>query len=272
VWVTEVITGIERGYWFDKLADVDTVSKLEAGKDLPPEMEPEFLARLYAAGIVTTEEEVAERTRKNQAKVDAARDNYHRNKYVVIKDLLPPEQMEAMRTYYRKYISNGFMPFDGTQARRFYQHNEPLAMVFHKNLTKLMSCVVGEDVIPSYVYAGSYVENADLNPHTDRPQCEFSISFQVDYLPEEPDHISPWGLFLWAPEFGTGEPISYDSKEFPASSESEDPNTAVYLRSGDGLIYKGRELIHYRYPLAAGHQSTSLFFHYVSTHFDGELR
>lgn len=271
-WITEEATGIERGYWFDKLADAEIVSKFEAGKPLPFEIEPDFLGKLYAAGIVTTLQDVEDRARRNQAKLEVARERFQQDRYAVIEDLLPTEQMEAMRTYYRKYVSNGFMPFDDTQAKRFYQHNEPLATVFHKQLTRIVSHIVGEEVIPSYVYAGSYVEYADLHPHTDRPQCEFSISFQVDYLPEQAEHRSPWGLFLWNPEWGKGEPVNYDSKDFPAATEADDPNVAVYLRSGDGLIYKGRELIHYRYPLASGHRSTSLFFHYVSKDFAGELR
>ena len=134
-----------------------------------------------------------------------------------------------------------------------------------------MSLIIGEEVIPSYVYAASYLENADLKPHIDRAQCEFSISFQVDYLPEPEDQLSPWGLFLTPPYTTVDGGMDYDSTEFPAKSESEDKNTAVYLASGDGLVYKGRELIHYRYPLPQGHQSTSLFFHYVAKDFEGEL-
>lgn len=135
-----------------------------------------------------------------------------------------------------------------------------------------MCLVIGEEVVPSYVYAASYVEHADLKPHTDRAQCEFSISFQVDYLPEQTEHRSPWGLFLWNPDFGNDQPVEYFSPEFPAASQSDDTNPAVFLASGDGLIYKGRELIHYRYPLSASHKSTSLFFHYVPKDFQGELR
>lgn len=268
-WIAEEVTGIERGYWFD-LEQAGIVSQFKAGEKLPFEIEPEMQARLITAGILTTPEAIAERTRSVQAKIDAAREKYITDKYVTIPELLPPEQMAAMRKYFRQYVGHGFMPFEDGQSVRYYQHNEPLATVFHKQLTRLMSLVVGEEVIPSYVYAASYVEHADLTPHTDRPQCEFSISFQVDYLPEPPGYKSPWGLFVWQPEW-SDEPIGYDSKEFPAASEAEDTNSAVYLASGDGLIYKGRELIHYRYPLAAGHQSTSLFFHYVPKDFEGEL-
>lgn len=269
-WIAREITGIEIGYWFDNSGDAAIVEKFEAGERLPFEIEPELLGKLYSAGIVTTEPAIAERTKKSEDRLKAAHEKFIVDKYTVIPEILPKEHMTAMRVYYRKYVSNGFMPFDDTQSERYYQHNEPFATVFHKQLTKLMGLITGEEVIPSYVYAASYVNQADLKPHTDREQCEFSISFQVDYFPEQEGNISPWGLFVRDPEFESG---TVDlSEEFPAASESEDPNTAVYLASGDGVIYKGRELIHYRYPLPAGHQSTSLFFHYVPKDFEGELR
>lgn len=202
---------------------------------------------------------------------EKAKIKYQQDKYVVLRELLPFAQMTAMRRFYRQYVKQGFMPFDDTQSKRFYQHNEPLARYFHQQLAQLMSIIIGEEVIPSYVYAASYINKADLTPHTDRAQCEFSISFQVDYQPEPENQLSPWGLFLTPPDSLADNSLVYNSKEFPAKSESEDKNTAVYLASGDGLIYKGRELIHYRYPLTEGHQSTSLFFHYVPKDFEGFL-
>jgi len=45
----------------------------------------------------------------------------------------------------------------------------------------------------------------------------------------------------------------------------------VYLSNGDAVIYKGCELVHYRYPLADGCASTSLFMHYVPVDFGGDL-
>lgn len=270
VWIKQPVTEVETGYWLEA-EQAETISKFNAGEKLTFPVEPEILSKLTASGILTTPEMLAEAERKQRADLERAKIKYERDKYVVLRDLLPESQMRAMRHYYRQYVGHGFMPFDDTQSKRFYQHNEPLARVFHKNLTRLMSLIIGEEVIPSYVYAASYVENSDLKPHTDRAQCEFSISFQVDYLPEQENHLSPWGLFLKNPESGEDGAISYNQKEFPARSEAEDENPRVYLASGDGLVYKGRELIHYRYPLTAGHQSTSLFFHYVPKNFDGQL-
>lgn len=269
-WIKQPVTEIEIGYWFEK-DQAEAVSKFTAGEKLPFDLDNDFLSKLVACGLLTTPEILAEKERERFAAIEKAKIKYQKDKYAVLHELLPAEQMKAMRRFYRQYVAEGFMPFDDFQSKRYYQHNEPLAGYFHQQLARLMSLVIGEEVIPSYVYAASYINKADLKPHTDRAQCEFSISFQVDYFPEPENHLSPWGLFVAEPDSPNIDALKNSSNEFPANSEAEDKNTAVYLASGDGLIYKGRELIHYRYPLTEGHQSTSLFFHYVPKDFDGNL-
>jgi hypothetical protein len=271
VWIKQPVTEIEIGYWLDT-DQAETVSKFKAGEKLSRTLEPEFLSKLLSSRILTTPEILLETEQRQRALIEQAKVDFNRGKYVVLRELLPPAQMAAMRRFYRQYAGHGFMPFDDTQSKRLYQYNEPLARLFHGQLAKLVSFVAGEEVIPSYAYAASYLENADLKPHIDRAQCEFSISFQVDYLPEPENHLSPWALFVCQPDVSNNQPVKYYSEEFPARNGGEDKNTAVYLASGDGLIYKGRELIHYRYALPDKNRSTSLFFHYVPKDFEGELK
>jgi hypothetical protein len=269
-WIKLPVTEIEIGYWFDD-AGAQTIATFTAGEKPFGPLEPEFLSKLVASGILTTPEILAERERADHAAIEKAKTEYLRDKYVVLPEILPAAQMAAMRRFFREYVKQGFMPFDDQQSKRYYQHNEPLAVFLHRQLARLVSLVIGEEAIPSYVYAASYIENADLLPHIDRAQCEFSISFQVDYFPEPAGQRSPWGLFLTPLDAVAGGRLDYHTAVLPAENQAADSNPAVYLKSGDGLVYKGRELIHYRYPLAAGHGSTSLFFHYVPQDFDGNL-
>ncbi len=271
VWVKPLVSEIEIGYWLNE-AQKDVISNLKAGEKPSFEIEKELLGKLVSAEILISEKVIEQRKTKYFEQLKQVQNDFKQNKYAVLHNLLPPAQMKAMQNYYREYVSNGFMPFNDTQVkRRYYQHNEPLAKFLHSNLTKIMSLVAGEEVKPSYVYAASYEEDAVLNPHTDRPQCEFSFSFQVDYQPETEKHLSPWGLFLMKPDCEFNQEIGYSTEDFPAQSEGEDNNIAVYLTSGDALAYRGCELIHYRYALPKGHKSTSLFFHYVPIGFEGDL-
>jgi hypothetical protein len=46
---------------------------------------------------------------------------------------------------------------------------------------------------------------------------------------------------------------------------------AADLAVGDFLLYRGRELVHYRDELPAEHRSTSLLFLYVPDGYSGQL-
>jgi hypothetical protein len=271
VWIESSVTKIEIGCWLSQ-AQADIVSQFRPGEKLPFEIDENLLSRLIAAEIVIAPETQSKKEKELHQSLTQSQKDFARNKYAVLRNILPPWQMKAMRDYYRDYIKQGFMPFGDSQVnRRYYQHNEPLAGFFHKNLTKLMSLIAGEPVKPSYVYAASYKEGADLKPHIDREACEFSFSFQVDYQPEQENHLSPWALYLSTKEVSRDDPASFEWENFPPDADDQ-RTKAVYLASGDCLAYMGCELTHYRYALPEGHQSTSLFFHYVPENFEGELR
>jgi hypothetical protein len=161
------------------------------------------------------------------------------------------------------------MMFGDTRVKhRFREGNEPLARFFHLGLTGLMSKLVGTEVKPSYCYAASYREGADLPPHLDREACEYSFSIQVDYEPAPADGISPWPLGLSTRKLDEENKYSLKRDDFDPQGESE---RSVSLGNGDCLAYRGRELAHYRSPLSTGHKSTSLFFHYVAMDYDGPI-
>lgn len=265
-WIRSPRSGIEYGYWLDT-GDAKIIQDLIPDKVASIENE-ELCGRLYSAGILVD---------RANGKMDAidreiadAAASYSQYKYAVIRNLLPPEQMSAMRSYYRNYVANGFMHFGDNQvAGRYREQNEPIAASLHHQLVDVVSKVAGRSVKPSYVYAASYLSGTELLPHTDREQCEYSISMQIDYEPEPDGHISPWALGVAPLDTDDLDPLgTYVGWEYLTPSRK---CVDVHLASGDGLFYKGRELVHYRTALPHGHRSTSLFFHYVDADFDGKL-
>ncbi len=271
-WIKSLVTKIEIPYWF-RNEYIEIAQNLKAGEQINFKVEKSILAKFVQAGIVINPDTWKQKESEISLNIENAHKRFVDEKYVVLEELLPKHYMQAMKKFFREYVANGFMPFSDSQVkRRYYQHNLPLAQFFHKNLVKIMSSIVGMEVRPSYVYAASYVEDAILDPHIDREQCEYSISFQVDYHPKPTNDISPWGLYVT--------PVSenYESsltvfpwKDFPEDDFNNRKCNKVNLSSGDGLFYKGRELIHYRYALPKNHKSTSLFFHYVASTYDGLL-
>jgi hypothetical protein len=92
------------------------------------------------------------------------------------------------------------------------------------------------------------VSGAVLKKHIDREQCEFSVTLCLDFSPE-PRRETSW-------------PIRLDSGQ---------GTVTVYQALGDGLVYRGPRVPHYRDILPNGHTSTSIFFHYVAEGFTGSL-
>ena len=77
--------------------------------------------------------------------------------------------------YFRE---NGYVPLG-----RYVAHNEAVARFFHHQIANAVSAIVGEPIKPSYVYFGSYLSGAELKKHTDRQQCEFSVTLVWIFLP-----------------------------------------------------------------------------------------
>ena len=273
VWTKDVVTGIEQGIWLSQ-DEAEVVSKLAAGRPPDRSIDIDMVRRLIGSGVLVDPLELEKRTERRRAEIDIARTKFNDDRYSVLGGLFSPQQMRAMREYYRAYVANGFMPFGDDQVeRRYREHNEPFARLLQNQFAGLMSQVAGVELKLSYVYAATYVGGSILAPHIDREQCEYSISFQVDYEPEPPDDVSPWAIYVTPLQdtdeiAARGEGVTL--AECARQAAAAEP-TAINLACGDGLFYMGRELIHYRDELPAGHRSTSLFFHFVSADFDGPL-
>jgi len=169
--------------------------------------------------------------------------------YAPVGQMIHPFHISALRRYYRYLIRTGGLPLgDAQSSRRYVAHNESVARFFHHQLASTVSAIVGEPVKPSYVYLASYQGGAQLEKHTDREQCEFSVTLCLDYSPE-PRRETPWPIHL----------------------HTTSGRVTVFQAIGDGLVYRGRELPHARDPLPPDHTSTSIFFHYVRENFSGSL-
>lgn len=169
--------------------------------------------------------------------------------YAPLPALIHPFHVAALRRYYRCLIRTGAFHLGDKQShRRYVAYNEPVARFFHRQIAGRVAALAGLPVKPSYVYLASYLSGAELRKHTDRAQCEFSVTLCLDFSPE-PVLETPW-------------PIRLDTAEGPVT---------VYQALGDGLAYRGTQVPHSREALGEGQTSTSIFFHYVSEDFTGSL-
>jgi hypothetical protein len=173
----------------------------------------------------------------------------------VVRGLLPPDELRAVRDYYRDLLHAGLVPFGDRQCpMRFSLYNDPVGRLVQARYTAAFAAfaaTAGEELRPAFSYFFSYVEDAELLAHKDRPQAEFSISLQLDFTPAP------------APGEPTGWPL-----RFRFDDGRED---AAHLALGDAVFYHGREVTHYRDRLPTGRQSSVLVMEFVRPDFTGLL-
>ena len=267
-WIRTAGWDLDAGYWLNN-ENAALLSQFEPGRKLSFEIDRSLAAKLFAAKILINTESFEQERAEINSGIARAGDFFLRNRYAILRKVIPPCQISALQTYYRDYIHQGFMKLgDSFVDRRYRQPNEPVARSLHHNLTVLMSSLAGRQLKPSYCYASAYIGGADLRPHVDREMCEYSFSAQIDYLPLADDGVSPWPLYLSTRPVIDEKKYSLDWTDFPADSKTE---KAIRLANGDVVAYKGCELPHYRHALPPEHKSTSLFFHYVPVEYDGDM-
>ena len=247
-WVRDTVTGSLLPFWLrPELAGI--LAELHPNEPVPSPVPRNTQLPLAAAGILVPEGQPAQHDHERAEMIRRAGTLFREKSYAPLSSLIHPFHVAALRRYYRYMIRSGGIELgDRQSARRYVAHNEPVARFFHHQISGVLSAVGGEPLKPSYVYLASYLSGAELKKHTDREQCDFSITLCLDFSPE-PALATPWPIRLDTP---TG-------------------TVAVHQALGDGLAYRGTRLPHYRSPLGEGQTSTSIFFHYVAADFAGTL-
>ena len=245
-WVSDLTTETLLPFWIGPRLE-SALRNLRSGQDASGHLSQEDCRILLASGVLHQGgSRPLGRTKESHEEL---RKHYCEENYGIFPALIHPFQVAALRRYYRCLIRKGAIQQPDPQCpQRLVAHNEPVARFFHHQLTNVVSAIAGEPVKPSYVYLASYQPGAELKKHTDREQCEFSISFCLDFSPE-PERETPWPLCLDTPR----------------------GKIKIHQSLGDGLFYRGTRVPHYRDVLAGGMTSTSIFFHYVSANFTGPL-
>jgi hypothetical protein len=246
-WVRDPATNSLQPFWLGPRTAV--VSHRRAGERVSDSDPRDVLQLLAGAGILVSQQAIERRPTQWSEVVRKGVEQFRERGYVPLRSLIHPFNLAALRRYYRHAIRRGAIRLGDEQSSlRYVAHNESVARFFHHQLTNAVSAVVGEPIKPSYVYFASYLSGAELKKHTDREQCEFSVTLCLDFSPE--------------PALATSWPILLDTS---------DGRVAVYQALGDGLLYRGTRVPHYRNMLAEGYTSTSIFFHYVRADFSGPL-
>jgi hypothetical protein len=155
------------------------------------------------------------------------------NSYIRNPEFILRDQAIALADEFRQHALNNC----GGDSQAPDSHAEYDFMPFVRLLVKKVpevSVLVGEDVLPTYVYARVYKNGSILNRHKDRAACEVSLT--INLLKSH-----DWPIYFQRPD----------------GSE-----TSVELEPGDAVLYLGCTADHWRHQFN-GDEYTQMFLHYV---------
>jgi hypothetical protein len=245
LWVEDQATHVNYPFWVQP-NQVYLFRQFIAGRR-PPPLNVNLAGRLAQAGILVTAEGLDQRRREVDEQIERAHARFTELRYCELPALLHPAHTEALRRYYLKLIKSGWELGDVQVRNRHGQHNEMVARYFHHQFAGIICRIAGEPLKPSYTYVSAYREGSILGAHVDRKQCEFTLSLLIE--DEDTSATKSWPLWFQLPE----------------------GKVAVEQKTGDGVLFRGCELPHWREESSTSHTSTILLFHYVPQDFNEVL-
>ncbi len=168
--------------------------------------------------------------------------------YAALPALFDGPSLAALRQWYRT-LGAGWTNIDKVQTGRKVIHDDPVGRRVLDALVPTIAALAGRAVKPSYCFAAEYRGGDDLPRHTDRAQCEYTLSLFIEHRPGDPVAPCPWPLVIHAPE----------------------GDIVLNQPAGGGPLFRGRTLPHSRPALPAECSAQMLFLHYVHADFAGPL-
>jgi len=171
--------------------------------------------------------------------------SFSKNGYEVVRNIISKQLLQNLKIEFEMLRDTEFFITGKKDKYAFGDDQSPnsfsayCALCFDSlslNLNDLMNEITGVTLYPTYTYARIYYEGAILDPHTDRPSCEYSTTICID-------STDLWDFFI------------------------EDRNgevNKIKLNPGDMCVYSGPELKHWREPYT-GEQHMQCFLHYVNS-------
>jgi hypothetical protein len=244
VWVEDPARGLSLPYALGE-PEADVLTGLLIGETSLTNLDAKTLLSFTQKGILYEAGGSHEWRKQWGATIDQARNSLWQDGFGILKGFVPATFLGILQRYYKSLLSEGYLMLDDGQSYRYYWHNEPIAAVLHHRASAIVARCV-DAVKPSYAYSAIYKAGAALGRHTDREQCEYTVSVTFD---TEPDSYI-WPLYI----------VTRDERP-----------VEVALRPGDAVIFKGRVLPHFRERLG-GCTVGVLLLHYVPPAFDGRLQ
>lgn len=164
--------------------------------------------------------------------------HYEKKGFEFRQEFIPRFFAQYLKNYFDLLNRNDQVPNKGDAqvAKSVGIYGDPAFDTLMLMSLPLVEEVVGKKLLPTYTYARIYFNGAELLPHTDRDECEHSVSL---CLGGNADLLWP----LWF------------------KNEDNDPEY-VAMSESDAVIYSGNKVHHWR-DAFEGETQFQVFMHYV---------
>lgn len=170
---------------------------------------------------------------------------FSEKKYIPVKNLIERDLVDVASQYALLDELNNFTTedelFDKIQVPNTHvNYGDILMESILLHIKPKIETVTELNLLPTYSFFRVYRNGSDLKPHYDRPACEVSVTISFNFNYQEKSSSLKWPMFI--------------------------DNTPISLNPGDGIIYRGCEVRHWREPLIAPDYSYHVqgFFHFVN--------
>jgi hypothetical protein len=164
-------------------------------------------------------------------------EQFEKQRYIAVKGLLDPLVLQYLQSYYHQFVADGLRHFrrDGTSINGYGEACADLALYA---MREKIEVVTGLQLLPGFSFVRLYKKGEKLRRHIDRGANEVNCTLQI-----------------------------YGNTSWPLGVHVAGQDITVHQDNGDGLIYRGLEIPHWR-DVYTGDEHLQLILAYVVK--DGE--
>jgi hypothetical protein len=165
---------------------------------------------------------------------------FRERRYLLVRGILPKTILKYLKVYYAILMANNRLGTDDQCPSSLSLGGDAALDAVLEWIRPEVSRLVGFELAPTYSYTRRYAKGEVLTRHTDRAACEISVTASIQI----PKGAGPSVVHLKPPNFD---------------------ETKVEMFEGDGCVYAGTEVEHWRGRFRVGGY-IQLFLHFIAKH------
>ena len=168
--------------------------------------------------------------------------NYSELNPINVKNVFTKEINNILKLYISKINKKIFKPGDSACLKRYVYNDDIITRFLHIKLLPLIENIINKKLVPTYTYLSLYRKGAELDIHSDRKECEYTVSYLIDKSED-----SNWAIYF--------------NKKRGNMSINKNDLLELYCNNNEFLLFEGINHLHFRNELKFDYYNI-LLFHY----------